>query len=147
MIDFERSLFTWKHRPWTHDPHYRWAGGFVGEEGQSYHVRFRLEAACEILDPATGEVTRLYAGAPCRTEYTIARRNLFQIPSSEWRLVFGDEDRVDIARRPQLGARAGGAQPPCRSPSPRPAWTCAGTTRTGRWPTAARSRRRRWPAT
>ena len=31
---------------------------------------------------------RLYLGAPCRTEYTIARRNLFQIPSDEWRMAF-----------------------------------------------------------
>ncbi len=111
MIDFERSHFTWKHRPWTHDPHYRYAGGFVGEEGQSYHVRFRLEAGCEILDPAAGKVTRLYAGAPCRTEYTIARRNLFQVPSSEWRLVFSDEDRVGIARRPSWEPEPGERSP------------------------------------
>lgn len=111
MIDFERSLFTWKHRPWTRDPHYRWAGGFVGEEGQSYHVRFRLEAACEILDPGTGEVTRLYAGAPCRSEYTIARRNMFQIPSTEWRLVFGEEDRVSIAGRPSWEPEPGERSP------------------------------------
>ena len=111
MIDFERSHFTWKHRPWTHDPHYRYAGGFVGEEGQSYHVRFRLEAGCEILDPATGKVTRLYAGAPCRTEYTIARRNLFQIPSSEWRLVFSDEDSIAIARRPSWETEPGERRP------------------------------------
>ena len=111
MIDFERSHFTWKHRPWTRDPHYRWAGGFVGEEGQSYHVRFRLEAACEILDPATGEVTRLYCGAPCRTEYTIARRNMFQVPSSEWRLVFSDADSIAIAARPSWEPEPGERRP------------------------------------
>lgn len=111
MIDFERSHFTWKHRPWTHDPHYRWAGGFVGEEGQSYHVRFRLEAGCEIFDPAAGKVTRLYAGAPCRTEYTIARRNLFQVPSSEWRLVFSDQDSIAIARRPSWEPEPGERRP------------------------------------
>ena len=42
MIDFSRSTFTWHNHPWTPDPYYRYAGGFVGEPGQVYHVRFGL---------------------------------------------------------------------------------------------------------
>ena len=52
MIDFSRSTFTWHNHPWTPDPYYRYAGGFVGEQGQVYHVRFGLEASCEVRDEA-----------------------------------------------------------------------------------------------
>jgi hypothetical protein len=100
VIDFARSSFTWKHNPWKHDEHYKYAGGFVGEEGQVYHVRFNLEASCEISDHDSGKVTRLFAGSPCRSEYTIAKRNLFQIPSAEWRLVFSDKHVIPVARQP-----------------------------------------------
>ena len=100
MIDFSRSTFTWHNHPWTPDPYYRYAGGFVGESGQVYHVRFGLEASCEIRDEASGHVTKMFVGAPCRSEYTIATRNMFQIPSGEWRMAFSDESQLSIARRP-----------------------------------------------
>ena len=100
MIDFARSSFTWRHTPWSHDEHYKYAGGFVGQEGQVYHVRFNLEACCEITEHASGKVTPIYAGSPCRSEYTIARRNLFQIPSAEWRLVFSEHHAIPVARQP-----------------------------------------------
>ena len=100
MIDFPRSTFTWKSHPWKADPHYRWAGGFVGIPGQVYHVRFNLEARCEVRDEESGQTVELFLGAPCRSEYTIARRNLFQIPSNEFRLVFSRNSRLNIANRP-----------------------------------------------
>lgn len=100
MLDFPNSTFTWRHHPWVRDEHYKYAAGIVGKEGQVYHVRFSLDARCEILDTKSRVVTPIYLGAPCRTEYTIARRNLFQIPSAEWRLVFSPGDRIPIARRP-----------------------------------------------
>jgi len=104
MINFPRSTFTWKSHPWTPDPHYKWAGGFVGEPGQVYHVRFNLEARCEIRDEASGRVAELFVGAPCRSEYTIAQRNLFQVPSVEWRMAFSRESRLNIAHRPSWEA-------------------------------------------
>ncbi len=100
MIDFSRSTFTWHSHPWTPDPYYRYAGGFVGQEGQAYHVRFGLEAGCEIRNEANGDVTKMFVGAPCRSEYTIASRNLFQVPSGEWRMAFSDESQLNIATRP-----------------------------------------------
>jgi hypothetical protein len=100
VIDFSRSTFTWHNHPWTPDPYYRYAGGFVGEPGQVYHVRFGLEASCEIRDEVSGHVTKMFVGAPCRSEYTIASRNMFQIPSGEWRMAFSDESQLSIARRP-----------------------------------------------
>ena len=107
MINFPRSSFTWFSHPWEPDPHYRWTGGFVGEPGQAYHVRFTLEARCVLR--AGGEEAELFLGAPCRSEYTIADENLFQIPSGEWRMAFSRTAVPAIAQRPSSereGARA-----------------------------------------
>ena len=112
MINFIGSTFTWKSHPWTPDPHYKWAGGFVGETGQIYQVRFNLEGRCHIRDlSAAGEGTELFLGAPCRSEYTIAKRNLFQVPSAEWRLAFSRDREVSIARRPSWEKEEGAGRP------------------------------------
>ena len=100
MINFPRSTFTWKSNPWYPDPYYRYTGGFVGQPGQSYHVRFNIEASCTIQDEATGQRTELFVSAPCRTEYTIAKRNLFQVPSGEFRFPFSRRYRLGLAKRP-----------------------------------------------
>ena len=100
MIDFPRSTFTWQSHPWLPDPYYRYPGGFVGDSGQVYHVRFNLEASCTITDDATGQATELFLGAPCRTEYTIATHNLFQVPSSEFRMPFSRRYRLALAKEP-----------------------------------------------
>ena len=89
MINFPRSSFTWKAHPWKPDPFYKWTGGFVGGHGQAYHVRFTLEARCVLRDGDGAELAELFLGAPCRSEYTIASENLFQIPSGEWRMATG----------------------------------------------------------
>ncbi len=112
MINFIGSTFTWKSHPWTPDPYYKWAGGFVGKTGQIYHVRFNLEGRCHIRDPsAAGEGTELFLGAPCRSEYTIAKRNLFQVPSAEWRMAFSRDREVSIARRPSWEKEEGTGRP------------------------------------
>lgn len=100
MINFPRSTFTWTSHPWSPDPDYRYTGGFVGQPGQTYHVRFNLEAAVTIRDEATGRTTDLFVSAPCRTEYTIATRNLFQVPSGEFRMPFSRQLRLALAKRP-----------------------------------------------
>lgn len=100
MIAFHRSSFHWKSWPWKPDPVYKYTGGFVGGPGQAYQVRFHLEAACTLEDLESGRKTDLYLGAPCRTEYTIARRNLFQVPSDEWRMAFSRSLSIPISRRP-----------------------------------------------
>lgn len=100
MIAFHRSSFHWRSRPWKPDPVYKYTGGFVGVPGQAYQVRFHLEAACTVEDLDTGRKTEMYLGAPCRAEYTIARRNLFQIPSDEWRMAFSRSLSIPISRRP-----------------------------------------------
>ena len=100
MINFPKSTFTWKSKPWQGDPYYRYTGGFVGRPGQTYHVRFNLEALCTIRDDNTNQSTEMFVSAPCRTEYTIATRNLFQVPSSEFRYAFSRRSRLQIARRP-----------------------------------------------
>lgn len=100
MIAFHRSSFHWRSWPWKPDPIYKYTGGFVGIPGQAYQVRFHLEAACTVEDLDTGYKTDLYLGAPCRSEYTIARRNLFQVPSDEWRMAFSRRLSIPISRRP-----------------------------------------------
>ncbi len=100
MIAFHRSSFHWRSWPWKPDPVYKYTGGFVGIPGQAYQVRFHLEAACTVEDLDTGHKTDLFLGAPCRSEYTIARRNLFQVPSDEWRMAFSRNLNVPISRRP-----------------------------------------------
>ena len=100
MINFPRSSFTWKSHPWIVDPYYKWSGGFVGEPGQIYHVRFNLEARCMVRHLASGRETELFLGAPCRSEYTIASSNLFQVPSGEWRLAFSRNAVLSLAQQP-----------------------------------------------
>jgi hypothetical protein len=106
MIDFRRSFFTWHSLPAQIDPYYRYPGGFVGTPGESYHVRFNLEATCTIQDGRTGQQTELFVGAPCRMEYTIARRNLFQVPSGEFRFAWSRNYRLKIAARPSTEREA-----------------------------------------
>jgi len=100
MIDFPRSTVTWKSHPWLPDPYYRYVGGFVGTYGQLYQGRFGVEASCTIRDEGSGHVAELFVGVPCRAEYTIASRNLFQVPSFEWRMAFSRESCLHIATRP-----------------------------------------------
>ena len=100
MIDFPRSFFTWKSFSHQADPYYKYAGGFIGKEGDVRHVRFNLEARCAISDESRGKTTELFVGAPCRSEYTIPRRNFFQIPSDEFRMAFSHSHQVPIARLP-----------------------------------------------
>ena len=106
MINFPRSSFTWEAHPWKPDPYYRWPGGFVGEHGQVYHVRFTLEARCVLRDSDGTELAELFLGAPCRSEYTIASENLFQVPSGEWRMAFSRSSIPAIAQRPSTEPEA-----------------------------------------
>ena len=59
-----------------------------------------LKPACEIRDEVSGHITKMFVGAPCRSEYTIASRNMFQVPSGEWRMAFSDESQLNVAKRP-----------------------------------------------
>lgn len=99
MIDFPRSFFTWQTFPQKRDPYYKYAGGFIGKEGDVRHVRFNLESSCTISDER-GETTELFVGAPCRSEYTIPRREFFQIPGDEYRMAFSRTHQIPIAKRP-----------------------------------------------
>ena len=111
MINFPRSSFTWKAHPWQADPYYKWTGGFVGEHGQAYHVRFTLESRCLLRDRAGNELADLFMGAPCRSEYTIASENLFQVPSGEWRMAFSRSSIPVIAKLPSTEKEMVQAQP------------------------------------
>ena len=111
MIDFPRSLFTRKSQPWRTHPYYRYQGGFVGMPGQAYHVRFTLEAACTVEHHAAGTTAELFLGAPCRSEYTIASRNLFQVPSGEYRMAFSRTAKLSLATGPSTDAEPVSTEP------------------------------------
>ena len=96
MIDFGRSYFTWKSKPMRRDPYYKYAGGFVGREGAVHRVRIQFEAVCMLTNEKSGHKEELFLLCPCRTEYTIVRDNLFQIPNGEFRRVFGREFSVPL---------------------------------------------------
>jgi len=97
MINYHASTFTWRSRHSPH-PYYRYEGGFVGKFGDVYDVRSNLQASFEILDDSSGRVTEVFLGSPCRGEYTIADRNLFQVPSFEFRMAFSRHRDVRISR-------------------------------------------------
>ena len=111
MIDFPRSLFTRKSQPWYPHRYYRYHGGFVGTPGQAYHVRFTLEAACTVKHHASGTTAELFLGAPCRTEYTIATRNLFQVPSGEYRMAFSRTAKLHLAKGPSTEPEPASTEP------------------------------------
>lgn len=100
MIDFGRSYFTWKSKPMQRDPYYKYAGGFVGREGAVHRVRIQLEAVCTLTNEKTAHQEELFLLCPCRTEFTIVKDNLFQIPNGEFRPVFGRGFSVPISSRP-----------------------------------------------
>ena len=100
MIDFGRSYFTWKSKPIMRHPHYKYPG-FEGTEGAVHQVRIQLDSACTLTNEKTGEKREYFLILPCQTEYTIVKENLFQIPSSEWRMLFGREETIPISYSPR----------------------------------------------
>ena len=100
MIDFNRSFITWTIDWAEPDPVYAYPGGFVGEPGEATTSRVQIDAACEIVDEARGETCTLYLSAPCRSEFIIAKDNLFQVPNGEFRAAVSDACMVPIAAEP-----------------------------------------------
>ena len=100
MIDFARSHFTWDHRPHRPDPDYKYPGGFVGEPGDAYHVRIGYDAVCTIGGDDDAPPLEIFLLQPCLAEYTIADRNLFQVPSQEFRVALSRTHGIPIAARP-----------------------------------------------
>lgn len=111
MINFPASTFTWKGHPFKPDSHYKYPGGFVGKPAQIYHVRFNLVSRCKIHDDSTGRVTEIFMSSPCRSEYTIASTNLFQVPGAEFRSAFSREYSIPIAKRPSWEQEEAGPRP------------------------------------
>ena len=100
MIDFNRSFITWTIDWAEPDPVYAYPGGFVGEPGEATTSRVQIDAGCEIVDEARGETCTLYLTAPCRSEFIIAKDNLFQVPNGEFRAAVSDACMVPIAAEP-----------------------------------------------
>jgi hypothetical protein len=75
-IDFSRSYMRWF--------------------GEANNVRILIDAACTVIDEATGKSESYYLIAPCRGEYTHADGELIQMPSYEFSGIWGEHDRMII---------------------------------------------------
>jgi len=111
MIDFNRSFITWTIEWAEPDPVYAYAGGFVGEPGESTTSRLQIDAGCEIVDDARGTACTIYLTAPCRSEFIIADDNLFQVPNGEFRAAVSDACMVPIAAEPSWENEGARRQP------------------------------------
>ncbi len=111
VIDFARSHFTWDHLPHEPDPDYKYPGGFVGEPGDAYHVRIGYDAVCTISRDDDAPPLEIFLLQPCLAEYTIADRNLFQVPSQEFRVALSRTHGIPIARSPSTEREPAAATP------------------------------------
>ena len=82
--DFSSSFMTWDYPP-KPDP----------RGAKSRHktplgnkARIEIEALIDVINETTNESERFVLIAPCRTEWVYAEDNLFQLPGSEYRLIF-----------------------------------------------------------
>ncbi len=100
MISFGRSHFCQVGAPSEPDPFYKYPGGFVGSYGDAYHVRIGYDAVCTIGSDTLASPVEIFLLQPCLAEYTIAERNLFQVPSQEFRVAFSRTHRIPIASQP-----------------------------------------------
>ena len=104
MINYFTSTFTWKGKNFKGDPYYKYPGGFVGNIGEKYHVRFNTQSSFIIQDEKSKKYDEVFLGSPCRSEYTIAKNNLFQVPSNEFRMALTKDNQVNIASKPNDNA-------------------------------------------
>lgn len=81
-IDFANSYVSWTALPTAR----------VVAPGMS--ARIRLDAACTIADPATGESRRFYLMAPCRSEHMYVAGALFTQPNYEFCGIWSDSELV-----------------------------------------------------
>ncbi len=102
MLDFERSFFGRTSKPYIPDPDYVHDGGMVQGGGSIRDTRKTYESKCDITNLDTGHVKELFLFQPCRAEYTIAKRDLFQLPSREYRVVHSRTHNIPIAKRPSM---------------------------------------------
>ena len=77
-IDFARSYMTW----------------FGENEGSM--SRIQLEAACTIIDGASGAADTYYLIAPCRAEHTHSDDKLIVMPNYDFRGIFGEKEHIII---------------------------------------------------
>ena len=104
MINYFTSTFTWKGKNFTGDTYYKYPGGFVGNLGEKYHVRFNTQSSFIVSDKKSKKYDEVFLGSPCRSEYTIAKDNLFQVPSNEFRMALTNKNKVNIASKPNDNA-------------------------------------------
>ncbi len=85
--DFQKSYMTWDLPPRPDPRPYARHNLPLGNK-----ARIQLEALIDVIDEASGESERFVLIAPCRTEWVYAEDRLFQIPSTEYRMIYSLKD-------------------------------------------------------
>jgi len=85
--NFQSSYMTWDLPPRPDPRPYARHNLPLGNK-----VRIQLEALIDVIDEASGESERFVLIAPCRTEWVYAEDRLFQIPSTEYRMIYSLKD-------------------------------------------------------
>lgn len=83
----------------------------MGSVGDRYHVRIGYDSVCTIRVGDGAPALEIFLLQPCLAEYTIADRNLFQVPSQEFRVAFSRTHQIPIASRPRGDHEAVAARP------------------------------------
>src|SRR5262245_17141747 len=82
--DFSSSFMTWDYPP-KPDPR---GAKSRHQTPLGNKARIEIEALIDVINETTNESERFVLIAPCRTEWVYAEDNLFQLPGSEYRLIF-----------------------------------------------------------
>jgi hypothetical protein len=77
-------------------------------------ARIEIVAIADAIDESTGKSERYVLIAPCRTEWVYADDNLFQLPGTEYRLIFSERESrgfgsgLTVSREPSRGHAVAG---------------------------------------
>src|SRR5262245_36037538 len=82
--DFRASFMTWDFPP-KPDPR---GSKSRHQTPLGNKARIEIEALIDVINETTSASERFVLIAPCRTEWVYAEDNLFQLPGSEYRLIF-----------------------------------------------------------
>ena len=77
--DFQNSYMTWSTDPNLSDTRK------PGHKPWGNWARILFEARCELTDTSSGRTDEFFLIAACRTEWVYQERNMFQVPSREFR--------------------------------------------------------------
>ena len=81
--DFANSYVSWTVPPDPDDER------VPGHKPWGNCARIQLDALCDLSHDTSGAHERFFLIVPCRTEWVYQEENLFQMPSGEYRVLYG----------------------------------------------------------